>query len=96
MRNNCQFQKVEGDCDINNNSLIINLLNVKSFRKHSLKVSFDSSLMQNDMIRFTETQVSHDSRSIDEDLYPLTVITNHLSQNMYSIIAFAQRDTLTL
>ena len=96
MRKNCQFQKVEGHCDITNNSLVITFFNVRSLRKHSIDVSFDSSLMQSDIIGFNETQLSHDCRSIDQDLYPLKVITNNLSQNTYSNIAFAHRDTLSL
>ena len=65
MRKNCQ---VECDCDITYNSLVITLLNVTFLRKYNIDVSFDSSLMQNDMIGFTETQLSHDCRSIDQGL----------------------------
>ena len=96
MRKNCQFQKVEGHCDITNNSLVITLLNVRSLMKQSIDVSFDNNLMQSNIIGFTETQLSHDCRSIDQDLYPLKVIINNLSQNTYSDIAFAHRDTLSL
>ena len=79
MRKNCQFQKVEGHCDTTNNSLVITLLNVRSLMKQSIDVSFDNNLVQSNIIGFTETQLSHDCRSIDQNLYPLTVIANNLS-----------------
>ena len=52
--------------------------------------------MESNIITFTETQLSHDSSSLDQDLHPLTLITNNLSQNSYSNVAFAHRDTLSL
>ena len=96
MRKSCQFQRVEDDCSIADNSLIVTLLNVRSFRKHGIDVSYDKSIMESDIIAFTEIQLSHDCSSSDQDLHPLTFVTNNLSQNSYSNVAFAHRDTLSL
>ena len=96
MRKNCQFQRVEDDCSIADNSLVVTLLNVRSLRKHSIDVSHDKSIMKSDIITFTETELSHDCSSLDQNLHPLTLITNNLSQNSYSNVAFAHRNTLSL
>ena len=95
MRKNCQFQRVEDDCSIANNSLVVTLLNVRPLRKNGIDVSYDKSIMESDIIAFTETQLSHDCSSLVQDLHPLTLITNNLSQNSYSNVAFAHRDTLS-
>ena len=96
MRKNCQFQRVEDDCSIADNSLVVTLLNVRSLRKHSIDVSYDTSIMKSDIIAFTKTELSHDCSSLYQDLHPLMLITNNLSQNSYSNVAFAHRDTLSL
>ena len=96
MRKTYQFQRVEDDCSISDNSLVVTLLNVRSLRKHGIDVPYDKSIMESDIIAFTETQLSHDCTSLDQDLHPLTLITNNLSQNSYSNVAFAHRDTLSL
>ena len=96
MRKNCQFQRVEDDCSIADNSLVVTLLNVRSLTKYEIDVSYDKSIMESNRIAFTETQLSHDCSSLDQDLHPLTLITNNLSQNSYSNVAFAHRDTLSL
>ena len=96
MRKNCQFQKIEDDCSIADNSLVVTLFNVRSLRKHGIEVSYDKSIMESDKTAFTETQLSHDCSSLDQGLHPLTLITNNLSQNSYSNVAFAHRDTLSL
>ena len=96
MRQTCQFHRVEDDCSISDNSLVVTLLNVRSLRKHGIDVPYDKSIMESDIIAFTETQLSHDCTWLDQDLHPLTLITNNLSQNSYSNVAFAHRDTLSL
>ena len=96
MRKNCQFQRVEDNCSIAGNSLVVTLLNVRSLRKHRIDVSYDKSIMESDIIAFTEAQLSHDCSSLDQDLHPLTLVTNNLSQNSYSDFTFAHRDTLSL
>ena len=96
MRKNCQFQRVGDECSIADNSLVVTLLNVRSLRKHGIDVSNDKSIMESDIIAFTETQLSHDYSSLDQDLHPLTLITNSISQNSYSNVAFAHSDTLSL
>ena len=52
--------------------------------------------MESDIIAFTETQLSHDFSSLDQDPHPLTLIKNNLSESSYSNVAFAHRDTLSL
>ena len=96
MRKNCQFQRAEDDCNIADNSLVVTLFNVRYLRKHGIDVSYDKSIMESDIIAFTETQLSHDCSSLDQDLHPLTLIPNNLSQNSYSNVVFAHRDTLSL
>ena len=96
MRKNCYFQRVEDDCSIAGNSLTFTLFNVRSLTKHSIDVSYENSIMESDIIASTETQLSHDCSSLHQDLHPLTLITNNLSQNSYSNVAFAHRDTLSL
>ena len=96
MRKNCQFQRVEDDCSIADNSLVVALLNIRSLTKHGIDVSYDKSIMESDIIAFTETQLSHDRSLLDQDLHPLTLITNNLIQNSYSNVAFAHKDTLSL
>ena len=41
MRKNCQFQRVEDDCSIADNSLVVTLLNVRFLTKHEIDVSYD-------------------------------------------------------
>ena len=41
MRKNCQFQRVEDDCSIADNSLLDTLQNVRSLTKHEIDVSYD-------------------------------------------------------
>ena len=96
MRKNRQFQRDEDDGSIADNSLIVTLLNVRSLTNHGINVSYDKSIMESDIITFTETQLSHVCSSLDQDLHLLTLITNNLSQNSYSNVAFAHRDTLSL
>ena len=96
MRKNCQFQGVQNDCSIADNSLGVTLLNVRSLKKHGIDVSYDKSIMESDIIAFTETQLSHDCSSLDQDFHRLTLITNNLSQNSYSHVAFVHRDILSL
>ena len=93
MRKNCQFQRVEDDCSIADNFLVVTLFNVRSLTKHGIDVSHDKSIMESDIIAFTETQLLHDCSLLDPDLHPLTLITNSLSQNSYSNVAFAHGDT---
>ena len=95
MRKNCQFQRVEDDCSIADNSLVVTLFNVRSLTKHGIDVSHDKSIMESDIIAFTETQLSHDCSLLDPDLHPLTLITNSLNQNSYSNVAFGHGDTLS-
>ena len=95
MRKNCQFQRVEDDCSIADNSLVVALLNIRSLTKHGIDVSYDKSIMESDIIAFTETQLSHDCSLLDPDLHPLTLITNSLNQNSYSNVAFGHGDTLS-
>ena len=96
MRRNCQFQGVQNDCSIADNSLGVTLLNVRSLKKHGIDVSYDKSIMESDIIAFTETQLSHDCSSLDQDFHRLTLITNNLSQNSYSHVSFVHRDILSL
>ena len=96
MRKNCQFQRVEDDCSIADNSLVVTLLNVRCLTKQGINVSYDKSIMESDLIAFTETQLSYDCSSLDQALHPLMLIKNNLSQNSYSNVAFAHRDALSL
>ena len=96
MKKNCQFQGVQNDCSIADNSLGVTLLNVRSLKKHGIDVSYDKSIMESDIIAFTETQLSHDCSSLDQDFHRLTLITNNLSQNSYSHVAFVHSDILSL
>ena len=68
MRKNCQFQRVEDDCSIADNSLVVTLLNVRSLTKHGIDVSYDKSIIESDIIAFSETQLLHDYSLLDQDL----------------------------
>ena len=68
MRKNCQFERVEDDCSIADNSLVVTLLNVRSLTKHGIDVSYDKSIIESDIIAFSETQLLHDYSLLDQDL----------------------------
>ena len=71
--------KMKDDCSIADNSLVVTLLNVRSLTKQGIDVSYDKSIMESDIIAFTETRLSRNCSSLNQDLYPLTLITNNLS-----------------
>ena len=68
MRKNCQFERAEDDCSIADNSLVVILLNVRSLTKHGIDVSYDKSIIESDIIAFSETQLLHDYSLLDQDL----------------------------
>ena len=85
------FQVQEGDPIIP-----IVLLNIRSLRKHSIDIKFDTNIFNCDMLFLTETQLTpRDSDSdIKHHLHPLILNRQDNSDNRYSSLAFCNKATV--
>ena len=78
--------------------LTISLLNIRSLRKHSEDIKFDSQLFKSDVLAFTETQLLAIDSDIEitENLKPFTVYRQDHDTDKYSSIALCIRSTLQM
>ena len=90
LEENANFQVQEDDPIIP-----IVLLNVRSLRKHSIDIKFDTKIFNCDMLLLTETQLtpSDSDNDIQDHLYPF-ILNRQDSDDRYSRLAFCNKTTV--
>jgi len=90
LKQNSNFQVQEDDPIIP-----IVLLNIRSLRKHSIDIKFDTNIFNCDMLLLTETQLTpYDSdNDIQDHLYPF-ILNRQDSDDRYSSLAFCNKTTV--
>ena len=76
--------------------LTICLLNIRSLRKHSIDIKYDSTIMNSDIIALTETQLlphSNDSE-IKNDLQPFTLYRQDHPTDRFCSLALCTKNTV--
>ena len=95
MRDNSYLKPIEVIDDIDENSLTFTLLNTRSLSKHSIDIKHDKSIMNSDIIFFTETQLlSTPSDTIYENLDPFMLSVNNLGNDRFIHTAIAYREEI--
>ena len=91
LEENANFQVQEDDPIIP-----IVLLNIRSLRKHSIDIKFDTKIFNCDMLLLTETQLtpSDSDNDIQDHLYPFVLNRQDNSDNRYSSLAFCNKTTV--
>ena len=97
LRNESQFEGLDGWRDTDAFTFTLSLLNTRSLRKHLHDIVLDKYIMGSDIICFTETQIKH-GVNVEEinlamsnnDDYGFTMEYNN-SEDRYSSLAFAYR-----
>ena len=89
---NANFQVQEDDPIIP-----IVLLNVRSLRKHSIDIKFDTKIFNCDMLLLTETQLmpSDSDNNIKDHLYPF-ILNRQDNDDRYSSLAFCSKTTVRI
>ena len=96
LRNECMISRSTTSLLQNDfNVLSISLLNIRSLKKHSIDVKFDSRLFNSDIIVLTETQLlPHDSdNEIVNNLCPFKLHRQDHDTDKYSSMALCTRNT---
>ena len=90
LKENVHFQVQEDDLNV-----YIVLLNIRSLRKHSIDIKFDTNIFNCDMLLLTETQLtpSDSDNDFQDHLYPFT-LNRQDSDDRYSSLAFCNKTTL--
>ena len=93
LKENANFQ-VQADDPI----ISIVLLNIRSLRKHSIDIKFDTKIFNCDMLLLTETQLtpSDSDNDIQDHLYPFTLNRQDNSDDRYSSLAFCNKTTVCI
>ena len=102
-----EYQRLRNECMISHsttllqndfNVLSISLLNIRSLKKHSIDVKFDSRLFNSDIIALTETQLlPHDSdNEIVNNLCPFKLHRQDHDTDKYSSMALCTRNTVEI
>ena len=91
MRNHSRLIINDGPANDEQNSLKFCLLNIRSLKKHSIDIKMDQSLNGNNLIFFTETQLTSDSDSstIEIDLPNYYFQHNFSDNHRFSSLASA-------
>ena len=91
LEENVHFQVKEDDPIIP-----IVLLNIRSLRKHSIDIKFDTKIFNCDMLFLTETQLtpSDSDNDIQDLLHPFILHRQDNSDNRYSSLAFCNKTTV--
>ena len=89
------------DCTISqslHNQLTICLLNIRSLRKHSLDVKYDQSIINSDIIAFTETQLlpNDNDTEIRNDLHPFVLHRQDHPTDKYSSLAICTKQNIVI
>ena len=92
LEENANFQVQEDDPTIP-----IVLLNIRSLRKHSIDIKFDSKIFNCDMLLLTETQLtpSDSDNDIQDHLYPF-ILNRKDSDDRYSSLTFCTKTTVCI
>ena len=74
------------------------LLNIRSLRKHSIDIKFDTKIFNCDMLLLTETQLtpSDSDDDIQDLLYPFILNRQDSRENRYSSLAFCNKTTVCI
>ena len=100
-----EYQRLRNECIISHstlqndlNVLTISLLNIRSLKKHSIDIKFDSRLCNSDIIALTETQfLPHDSdNEIVNNLCPFKLHRQDHNTDKYSSMALCTRNTIEI
>ena len=100
-----EYQRLRNECIISHstlqndlNVLTISLLNIRSLKKHSIDIKFDSRLCNSDIIALTETQfLPHDSdNEIVNNLFPFNLHRRDHNTDKYSSMALCTRNTIEI
>ena len=73
------------------------LLNIRSLRKHSIDIKFDTKIFSCDMLLLTETQLmpSDSDTDIKDHLYPF-ILNRQDNDDRYSSLAFCSKTTMRI
>ena len=92
LEENDKFQVQEDDP-----AIPIVLLNIRSLRKHSIDIKFDTKILNCDMLLLTETRLtpSDSDNDIQDHLYPF-ISNRQDSDDRYSSLAFCNKTTVRI
>ena len=93
---NCYLTIQTNENHHDNAVLTICLLNIRSLRKHSIDIKYDSTIMNSDIIALTETQLlphSNDSE-IKNDLQPFTLYRQDHPTDRFCSLALCTKNTV--
>ena len=101
-----EYQRLSNNCLVSNekvvndscNEFLIGLLNVRSLRKHSIDIKYDSKLFKSDVLAFNENQLlpQESNNEIANNLHPFTVYRQDHSNDKSSIMAVCTRNTVEM
>ena len=80
----------------NRSVVTISLLNIRSLRKHSIDIKFDSKIFKSDLIAFTETQLVPQSNDheIRKHLQPFMLYRQDHASDRFSSLAICIKNTV--
>ena len=100
-----EYERLQTDCLVSGdivhdscNVFTISLLNVRSLRKHSTDIKYDSRLFKSDVIAFTETQLLPEECDSDiiKNLHPFILHRQDHNTDKYSSLAVCTRNTVKI
>ena len=101
-----EYQRLRNECMIpcsttvlqdDSNILTISLLNIRSLKKHSIDIKFDSRLFNSDIIALIETQLlPHDSDTEIVNRCPSKLHCQDHDTDKYSSMALCTRNTVEI
>ena len=98
LRNECMVPHLTTVLQDNLNVLTISLLNIRSLKKHSIDIKFDSRIFNSDIIAFTETQLlpQDSDNEILNNLCPFKLHRQDHNTDKYSSMALCTRNTVEI
>lgn len=94
MKERSKIELVNNFGFITESSLIVTLLNTRSYNKHKDDILSDHILMESDLMCLTETQISHNSQC-DTSLSSFTLVHN-INIDRFSSLIVGYRDTVEI
>lgn len=78
--------------------LTICLLNIRSLKKHSVDIKYDTNILNSDIIALTETQLLPRSNDVDirNHLYPFTLYRQDHPSDRFSSLALCTKHTVEI
>ena len=82
----------------NSSNLTLSLLNIRSLRKHSIDIKFDSNIFSSDIIALTETQLlpQDTDHNIRNDLNPFSLYRQDHISDKYSSLALCTKNNIEI